>query len=202
MFSQKILSHTYNFSRQNILSEAAVEVVRRLFTLTTLYNERNRFQLISTQRNLQECVLLGKATLRSHVYAFVDKSFTSTNGPTFAWRWGERSVVLSSLDERPFETFQTFERMFVLKESANTFSDSCKSSFQIGQWSTLFCSVLKVWKDREREKETKKRMKEREREKETKKRMKERERERNKRRRNVSKKQKELKNEKEVFGTI
>ena len=189
MFSQKILSHTYNFSRQNILSEAAVEVVRRLFTLTTLYNERNRFQLISTQRNLQECVLLSKATLRSHVYALVDKSFTSTNGPTFAWRWGERSVVLSSLDERPFETFQTFERMFVLKESANTFSDSCKSSFQIGQWSTLFCSVLKVWKDREREKETKKRMKERERE-------------RNKRRRNVSKKQKELKMEKEVFGTI
>ena len=166
MFSQKILSHTYNFSRQNILSEAAVEVVRRLFTLTTLYNERNRFQLISTQRNLQECVLLGKATLRSHVYAFVDKSFTSTNGPTFAWRWGERSVVLSSLDERPFETFQTFERMFVLKESANTFSDSCKSSFQIGQWSTLFCSVLKVWKDRERERKRQRKewKKERERE--------------------------------------
>ena len=199
MFSQKILSHTYNFSRQNILSEAAVEVVRRLFTLTTLYNERNRFQLISTQRNLQECVLLSKATLRSHVYALVDKSFTSTNGPTFAWRWGERSVVLSSLDERPFETFQTFERMFVLKESANTFSDSCKSSFQIGQWSTLFCSEsLERPRERERDKEKK----ERKREKETKKRKKERKRERNKRRRNVSKKQKELKNEKEVFGTI
>ena len=186
MFSQKILSHTYNFSRQNILSEAAVEVVRRLFTLTTLYNERNRFQLISTQRNLQECVLLSKATLRSHVYALVDKSFTSTNGPTFAWRWGERSVVLSSLDERPFETFQTFERMFVLKESANTFSDSCKSSFQIGQWSTLFCSEsLERPRERERDKEKN-----------------ERKRERNKRWRNVSKKQKELKNEKEVFGTI
>ena len=170
MFSQKILSHTYNFSRQNILSEAAVEVVRRLFTLTTLYNERNRFQLISTQRNLQECVLLSKATLRSHVYALVDKSFTSTNGPTFAWRWGERSVVLSSLDERPFETFQTFERMFVLKESANTFSDSCKSSFQIGQWSTLFCSVLfwkfgKTERERERDKEKNERKREKERKK-------------------------------------
>ena len=163
MFSQKILSHTYNFSRQNILLEAAVEVVRRLFTLTTLYNERNRFQLISTQRNLQECVLLSKATLRSHVYALVDKSFTSTNGPTFAWRWGERSVVLSSLDERPFETFQTFERMFVLKESANTFSDSCKSSFQIGQWSTLFCSEsLERPRERERDKEKKERKRERE----------------------------------------